>query len=814
MKAPPPVSRPWLYTGLSLTLLATLLLEVVDSRLLSVLTWYHLSFLAISVAMLGAASGAVLVFTARRWFDPANSLADLARWSTALAIAIPVSVVLNLVIPVPQGGAWTPMDVVAMAVVVGVLTVPFFFSGIVVTLALTRSGAPVGTLYGFDLLGAAAGALLAVALLNASNVTSAALVAAAAAWAASGAFRKAAGRPGGLPIAATAVALLVLAALNGRAEWLKVLYPKNRDAWTVPVARSLWNSHSHILVFQPAHGPVNYWGPDVHAGGFATRYAWMVVDGEAGTPLTEWDGRRESLDWVSHDVTSLPHYLRRGRAGVIGVGGGRDVLSAIWGGSTDITGIEVNSRILEVLQGSHRAFTRIADHVGVELVHDEARSYLTRHPIEFDVLQMSLVDTWAATGAGAFTLSENGLYTVEGWRLFLERLKPNGIFSVSRWFFDGNPLETSRLLALAVAALIDRGAARPADHLVLVTRGNVATLLASPSPFAAEDLRRVEDVAREHGLRLLASPSAPPPGRLAAIVGSTSRDELAAATADDRFDFTPPDDSRPFFFNMLRPGAWLRGGRPAEAASVIGGNLRATTTLLVLLGVTASFVVAIIVVPLAVFGRPAAMRGADFAGALGYFALIGTGFMLTQVAFLQRFSVYLGHPTYTFAGVLFSMILFAGLGSFASAWFSGERERWFLFVPIVIALWLAAAGLFLPTLLAASVHLELPARLLVVVACSGPLSFLLGFCYPFGARQIERIDQRALAWMWGTNGAAGVLASVAAVMISIWAGIEINFFVAAVCYASLAAFALVLMRARASAVVPQRLVRPAEVAEA
>lgn len=813
METPRALSRPWLYAGLSLTLLATLLLEVADSRLLSVLTWYHLSFLAISVAMLGGASGAVLVFTARRWFDPARSVADLARWSTVLAIVIPVSLLLNLVIPVPQGGAWTAMEVIALAVVVAVLTVPFFFSGIVVTLALTRSGAPVGTLYGFDLFGAALGTLVAVALLTISNVTSAALVAAAAAWAATGAFRKAAGRSYGWPVGAITIALLVVAALNGRAEWLKVLYPKNRQAWTVPVDRSLWNSHSHILVFKPAHGPVNYWGPDVHAGGFATNYAWMVVDGEAGTPLTAWDGRRESLEWVSHDVTSLPHFLRHGRAGVIGVGGGRDILSAIWGGSTSIIGIEVNSRILEVLQGSHRGFTGIADHEGVELVHDEARSYLARHPIKFDVLQMSLVDTWAATGAGAFTLSENGLYTVEGWRLFLDRLQPNGIFSVSRWFFDGNPLETSRLLALAVAALIDHGIERPSDHLVLATRGNVATLLVSPSPFGAEDLQRLGAVASQHGLGLLASPSHPPQGRLGLIVASRTRAELAAATADDRFDFTPPDDSRPFFFNMLRPGAWLRGGQPAEATSVIGGNLRATTTLMVLLGVTASFVLVIILVPLAVSGRPA-MRGVDFAGALGYFAVIGAGFMLTQVALLQRFSVYLGHPTYTFAGVLFSMILFAGLGSFASASFTGARERRFLMVPILIALWLVAAGLFLPRLLAASVHLELAARLLVVLACSGPLAFLLGFCYPFGARQIERIDRRALAWMWGTNGAAGVLASVTAVMISIWAGIEVNFFVAAACYASLTVFAVVLMRARESSTGPQRVVRPAEVAEA
>lgn len=780
-----------LYLGLSLTLLATLLIEVVNTRLLSVLTWYHLSFLAISVAMLGAASGAVLVFTNTKLFDPARSAADLLRWSTAFAVALPLSHLLNLVIPVPSGSTWGPMDVIAMAAVVGVLTVPFVCSGIVVTLALTRTSAPPATLYGFDLLGAATGTILAVALLNVWNITSVALVASAAAWASAAMFRRAAGRRVSGAMALAAAALLVLAGVNGSKEWLQVLYPKNRQVWSVPVARSLWNSHSHILVLQPMRMPAYYWGPDIHAAGFTANHAFFLVDGEAGSPMTEWDGRRESLDWVSHDVTALPHHLRRGHAGVIGVGGGRDILAAIWGGSTRVTGIEINSRILDVLTGSHLSFTRIANHEGVELVHDEARSYLSRHDVKFDVLQMSLVDTWAATGAGAFTLSENGLYTVEGWHLFLDRLAPHGIFSVSRWFAEETPTETRRLLALAVAALLEKGIDRPADHMVLAARANVATLLMTVDPFPDEDLQAIRAIAAQHGLSLLAMPSAEPHRDLAGIVRSRSRAELDAVTADERLDFSPPDDSRPFFFNMLRPMAWLRGDVPIASVGAIAGNLRATSTLMVLLGVTSGFVLLTILVPLAVSGRPR-MSWPAFISALLYFTAIGTGFMLTQVAFLQRFSVYLGHPTYTFAGVLFTMILFAGLGSFASGFLAGPRERLFLLIPATIAAWLIVLGLALPRVLHETFHLSTPLRLAIVMAASAPLSFLLGFCYPFGARQVARLDTRAVAWMWGTNGAAGVLASVVAIVISIWMGIEVNFFIAAFCYACLAALAAVL----------------------
>src|SRR5262249_8978903 len=152
-----------------------------------------------------------------------------------------------------------------------------------------------------------------------------------------------------------------------------------------------------------------------------------------------------SLEWVGFDVTSIPYHLRRGgTVGVIGVGGGRDILAALWARSRAITGIEMNEAFVRLLRGPLRDFSSIAKQPNVKLVHDEARSYLTRSHQRFDVLQMSLVDTWASTGAGAYTLTENGLYTLEGWRVFLDSLAPGGVFSVSRWFSPEKVSETSR----------------------------------------------------------------------------------------------------------------------------------------------------------------------------------------------------------------------------------------------------------------------------------------------------------------------------------------------------------------------------------
>ena len=423
----------WLIAGLFFITLATLMLEVLDTRLLSVLTWYHLSFLAVSVAMLGMAAGAVLVFVGGDAFSPERAVRILPAAGLAMALALPVAHVANLVIPFPAVRGGSPAELAALAISTLVLTIPFVISGVAVTLALTRTRAPIGILYGADLIGAAAGCLAIIWLLDLTDITSTAFATGAAAAIGAWCFARYAGRRGTAAIV-VGVLLLAAAAVNARADRrLGVIYPKSRGLWfdEQKIDFSDWNAHSNVIVRAPGTGPPFLWGPGANAPTAPVRAALAAIDGDAGTVITNWDGKRESLEWVSYDVTSVPYRLRSGNVGVIGVGGGRDILTAIWAGNTSITGIEINEVLVRVLQQPYRDFARVATYPGVTLVNDEARSYLTRTRQRFDVLQMSLIDTWAATGAGAFTLSENGLYTREGWQVFLRALTPTGVFSVS-----------------------------------------------------------------------------------------------------------------------------------------------------------------------------------------------------------------------------------------------------------------------------------------------------------------------------------------------------------------------------------------------
>jgi SAM-dependent methyltransferase len=784
-------SERWLCAGLFLTTLATLLVELLDSRLLSVLTWYHLSFIAISLAMLGGASGAVLVYLAGDRLTGERARNAIAPLSGLLAVVIPSThlVLIRMRLPPLDEGSLAAAGPLAGAVVL--LTLPFLLSGAVVTLGLTRCGGRIGILYGSDLLGAAAGCALIVPLLDRIDLFSTTLLAGALVAAAAYCFIRFSGRS--LHWAAAVLgALLALSAFAHVAleSPIGVQYPRGTYVDARTIDRAYSNAHSHVTVDRARLAPPFFWAQGQVPTPRRLNASWLKIDGGAGTSLTEWDGNRDDLTWVGLGLTSLPYRLRSGDVAIIGVGGGRDVLSALWGGNRSIVGIEINDIFLRILERDYRDLANIATQPEVRLVHDEARSWLTRTDETFDVLQMSLVDTWAATGAGAFTLTENALYTREAWQVFLSRLSPGGIFSTSRWFAPTKVSETSRLLALCVDALLALGVGEPARHIALVSGGRVATLMVSNEPLRPEDVGTIRRVATRFDFEILALPGqAPRDARLAAILASHDEASLARATADPLYDYRPPTDARPYFFNMLKPGGFRLFSDLENAdvfvgkGGVIWGNVRATQTLLLLLTIAFGLTLAIIGLPLVVSGVPR-MGTRAFALSLGYFGLIGYGFMSIQIPLLQRFSVYLGHPIYTYSVTLFTMISMAGLGSLLSDRL--ERIRlWSRVVPASIATLTLLLSLSLSGLLSATIGLPLAGRIAVVVATAAPLSLLLGFCFPLGMRLVSALSPEATPWMWGVNGACGVLASIIAVAVSMWAGIHTNFGVAALCYLAL-----------------------------
>ena len=776
------------------------MLEVLLTRITSVIAWYHLAFFVISLAMLGMTAGAVLVFLLPQVFDDERIPERLAQ--TALLFAATTPIALGLAMAMPLLPIDDLMDFFALLAYGGTLAIPFALGGVTLTLALTRAGLPASIAYGVDLVGAAIGCALVIPLLDALDAASAALVASAVAAVGALCFGLARGSaPGGrrqvLRGASLAVVLVALGFSNASAE-----FPPLRPAWVKAKPERLdfyefvgWNTYSRVSVTKTAEATPYMWAgsrlmPAELRGPVPQRT--ITIDGAAATMMFEHADeldRHAHIDW---DITSFAHRLRPdGAAAVIGVGGGRDVIVAARAGHTPVVGVELNDLIVDLHTNEMADFSRLTKIPGVELVSDEARSHMAREQRRFSVITMSLIDTWASTGAGSYSLSENGLYTVEAWQVFIDRLEDGGIYTVSRWWHPKSPGETARMLALAMEVLWQRGVEDPREHLILLQNFEVATLLLSPTPFSKADIDLTQKQAVAYGFTMLATPRRPPNhDPLKSLWATNTQDELWAWARSQDLDLTPPTDDRPFFFNTLKPSTWLADPEAVDALDVsFLGNLQATQTLVYATLVSLLLTLVTVVGPL--FARRQALREVpigDLAAATAYFALIGLGFMFVEIGLLSRLNVFLGHPTVALAVLLGGIILFTGLGSMASNRLDveagGKLSKLFPLIPFVLVLIAVTAS---GPLTAAFVSKGMGVRVLIGIVTVAIPALGMGLGFPLGLRLVQRRREQTGGpelgpWLWGINGAAGVCASGLALGCSMVWGVPVTLAVGAACY--------------------------------
>jgi spermidine synthase len=802
------------YLGIFLVAMATLMLEILLTRIVSVQAWYHLAFFIISIGMLGMTAGALIVFLAHRLFPEHQVGPRLAQSSLAFALSVPISLFFVLSARLqPVSDLDTFLSLLGAG---AALAIPFIFSGVALTLALTRAGLPPGRSYGIDLCGAAAGCVLVIPLLDRIDAPSAAVASATIAAMAAVAFG-AGGRRRGLVIAAalSCAALFALATVNAssrppplRPTWVK---GAREDASAFSYVR--WNTYSRVTVGPSVVGGAFYWGVGEKTPE-AVRFRpveqrQVIIDGLAATAMQRASSDPRDTELLPWDATQFVHHIRpHGPAAVIGVGGGRDVLAAVRAGHEQVLGLELNEAIVAVHRDVMPEYSGLSRMAGVRLVADEARSYLARDTGRYTVITMPMIDTWAATGAGAFSLSENGLYTVEAWKVFLSRLAPRGIFTVSRWYIEDAVGEAVRLTSLAFDSLLRLGIREPRRHVVIVRGGWIATMLVSVTPFDEADLAQMDAHAARLGHVMLLRPGRPAAHpELAAVAEKSSREALEGWAQAQTLDYRAPTDERPFFFNLVRPASWLSGSGVSSHRIAYGGNLQATRTLLFATLASSLMAVLALLVPLALRRRSLGnLRGREVAASLSYFALIGFGFMLVELALLSRLSVFLGHPTLALAVLLAGIIFFSGLGSLASGRLDLERSRWSVLYPLIPAGLLVLLQPLMGPLMQAADTFTIPARVLLSVALIAPPALGMGFGFPIGLRLVRRIEGNPAAtggsigpWLWGINGACGVTASGLGLACSMAWGVSTTLLAGAACYALLTVAALRLHRAGQSA---------------
>lgn len=792
--------------GVFLISSSVLMLQTAETRLLSVIAWYYLAFFAISVAILGLTIGATWVYIRRaRFQNPARLAPTLARYSLLSAVAVPISLLCQL--SLITSFAPTVAVVAAWSLLLAAMTLPYVFAGVVLSLALTRSPFRVSLVYGTDLIGAAVGCLGVVGLLSIVDGPTTMLLIGFVSALAAVSFARSGGAPSPAPWwrrpVPVAVALAVIAGLNVVSPiGVKPIIVKDMREIELLSRYEKWNPYSRIVAYKPYTGPPFLWGPSpkLPPGTQATA-ALMNIDGMAGTVMVHYDGTRKSVSYLRYDLTNLAYSLPRiGSAAIVGVGGGRDLVSAHLFGVPSITGVELNPIFiyLDTKDPFYSRFGDINSIPGLHLHVDDARNWFAATHQRFDLIEMSMIDTWAATGAGAFSLSENGLYTLEGWRTFVSALTPRGVFTVSRWYDPTNLLETGRMISLATATILDMGARDASSHLFVANAGNIATLILSRRPFTPQEVAILRSRTIGLGFNVLLAPGQPPANPiLRAIVQSHSIAQVNAAASRTYLDLSVPTDNRPFFFNQLRFNHPLEGIRNA-GSGVLKGNLEASAVLLLILLISVAAVIATVLVPLGRATRHRSMRLA--LGGTAYFSLIGAGFILAEISLIEYLSVYLGNPIYSLVVCLFSLILATGIGSLVSGVVRIDTRARMLIWGLLTAGCVFALDHWILRIVHSTQADPLTTRILLSVAMLMPLGFLFGFAFPTGLRVTSEIDPDPAPWFWGINGACGVTGSVLAVVISIAFGINVAIAIAGACYVGLIAAGqyLLVLRARAA----------------
>ena len=743
---------------------ATLSYQILITRFFSVMLYYHFAFAAVSLAMLGLTRGAMEVYNKPDRYAPERVGVEFARHASWFAITGVAAMIAFLCVPLLVSG---DNVVVVLALVAIAFIRPFTESGVCITLLLTRLPYGGGWLYAADLAGAALGCLGVIFLLLVIDPVSAVLgigaLAAGSGWILvrdSGDIRSL--RLSGAVALSLAAAAVLHAGLDmsGNSH-LGVFWAKGVQQIGTLFER--WNTYSRVRVTALGETAPIGWG-FAHTPTMKIDQNRLDIDADAATVITRYDGDISKLSYLKDDVINAAYLVQPpADVAVVGVGGGRDILSGLFFGAKHIHGIEINPAIFEVLTDKFADFSGHLDRQpGVSLVNAEARSYINHSPDRYDLVQISLIDTWAATAAGGLTLTENRLYTVEAWGDFYRALKPGGLLSVSRWYDpNGHRGEFYRLVAIAAGALQRQGvpAAELADHVVALNVDNIVTVITRPDAFTGEQWQAARTRLLAQGFKILMGPD---------VAFDSVTSTLMSGKADAAYfaslpeNVTPSTDDNPFFFYTAR-----FGNIAGSHAPVISKNNAAVSMTMLLIVMSLLACVYYIVTPFVRLARR--MPLATLTPPVVYFCSIGMAFMLIEISQMQRLMVFLGHPVYGLAVVLFTILLFGGIGS-TTVGAQTPRPGAVMARLVALLATLAAAGLLTPLLTTWARSEATDMRILLSVMLLAPPAFCMGMMFPLGL-SIWRRHAELLPFFWSANGITSMFASVLGMALSIEFGI-------------------------------------------
>ena len=739
------VDRRLLFAGIFLVALSGLVLEVSITRIFSAAIWYHFAFVAVSVALVGlGASGLVVQYRVNKlkgkW---AENLTIYSAWGITVFIPITLFVMHALA-----------SQVIYLPLFMILFSVPFFLVGIIISAAFNAFASVAGRLYAADLIGASAGALLVVLFLVLTGGEGATLIVGLISAMGGTIFSRIAKNPKktvmSLMFIAFAISLIFLNhvtqifAIPTDPTAQKDLPIYLRDHPGSKIVKTEWNSFSRIDVVEGGTGGEGL-------------VAKVFIDGGAGTNIISWDGNTESRQELSTWMQYLPFKMMQDpKVLVIGSGGGRDVVASLVSGSKDITSVEINPIIYETVKSYGDRAGNVYSHEYVRSYVDEGRSFITRSSEKYDIIYVPFVDTWASVSSGGLSVSENFLYTLEGFQQYYDHLAERGKIVTVRWLIDAPRFITTYAKLLEQNGIPEDQLHR---HLIMVTSDSythdpsVTMVIFSKSPFTDEEIRFLSQSFSQYNYKPILVPGQVMREPYSALLrGQVNLDQFY-----DMFETKvyPVTDDNPYFLSFEKP-------LPRAVEVLLYASI----------GIVAIF----LLVPFAWIRRrrekevDAKKSEIGIATMIPYFAALGVGFILIELALLQKLILLMGNPTMTFALLLFTLLMSSGAGSLLSSRIAKNNMKNLVFVIGGIAGLGILYVLFLTPIIYSTIAEPFEVKAAVSIAILAPIGFLMGMPLPTGMRLIKVHRPDYIPWMWAVNGAFSVLGAVLAITLGIMYG--------------------------------------------
>ena len=777
-----------LYFGIFLTSAGVLLLQISLTRIFSYTIWYHFTYVTISLAMLGfGASGAVLAASSKL----SGLEIKLARRSALVgAIAVPLMLIVIGKVPFhPFQLLRDPSQLLYMGIYYLAVTLPFFCAGMTIACAFRSIPEQASKIYFFDLLGAGAGCLVVVGAIYLFGVPAVNAMGASLFLLAAATFPGSKSARGRYLLVAAAVVWLPI---GGNIEKALDFQP-SKEKWMSRmtakiVTFSKWSPIFRVDAYElpPADSGLMKTGLDsVSIGGIygiaekyipeGTKYGFIAHDGDACTMLVNPGGDASSFEMFTKSILNPPYLLTdKPKVLIIGPGGGVDVAMALQGEARSITAVELDPITVDLVSNKYSDFVgNLYQRPQVSVVVDEGRSYLRRSEEEFDIIQMTGVDTLAALSSGAYVLAENYLYTKEAYREFLEHLTPEGILSIAIFDFHYKvsfPRHVARQVSLSVETLRALGIEKPYQHIAVIASSRMddekdegiphVIILTKRSPFDFSEIRSLKAFAEELKFDIWHLPDASR-SNPCAYIAMASDEERAVYYEEHFFKLTAPTDDAPFFFHYYKWPSVLR------LSDVDTGHTGATGQLILVLILVLSviFSAVLIIFPLLRFRKTGLQTRWKWNYVL-YFAALGLGFIFIEISYIQRFILFLGYPTYSLTVILFSLLTFSGIGSYISGRLSLEPRK--LILAALCGLAVVALGylVLLPPVFNHFLGASKQARIAISLVLLFPLGLLLGMFFPTGIKIISADNRDFIPWAWGINGCASVIGTVLSIIIA------------------------------------------------